>query len=452
MADNGSFQISQTDEVAKSDTVLTSNVITNTSLDWLKNSRGAERVRWSDLSEEIITVTATFATQRLIDYVALPTTNFPANAEYQVEALSSGADQIGMPLTPVSPDFQRYGSTVAHFLDTPVLSDAVRFSIRHLYGFVDAGDPPPVVISDNTPRQGADGTLSFEAENAISVGIGGDQWQEQTDTDASNGFRMAKLDSRYYWNASDGPYLDFIFTAAQSGLHDIWLRIRSDEGTSIHTTVPEGSTLTVFSGASAIVGNGWQWRNVRHVNLNAEQTTRIRVSAAAQRMQLDKIVVLPVGTAAPTGQGPAQSADGTITQTADGETTLGDTVEIRQMMAGVMLKLQRGISFGPRFKRYRPPGIEESYSGHALAPKPQQKARELTVNFPLFQDQERYDWTLLEDNFQGRPVFINAYPAPQPRNDIYTQDQMFLARMRSEIEYGHEFNDRHGFSNTFLEA
>lgn len=466
---------------------LGSSVEPVTNLDWLKNEFAARQVKWTDLSSTSFEITAaldqSFDSRRMVSYVAIPSTNLPlgATVEIKVRPFENNAlDEVvktftlgqlkGLGIWRAGIDL--YGSVdgvrtnnssttvnqtpkvrnnggIFWWLDEAILATQIVVTVNHNYSYVAPTDPPPVVTSDGIFRQNGSGVLSIEAENAIAIAEGADNWVSQADVDASNDTAMYKSGAPFYWVPLEGPKLEFEFTASQSGLHKIWIRMKSTDGNSIYTTFDGTSKTTIIQ--SGLIGQGWQWFNTMSATLTAEAKHKIVLSARDHYLSIDKIQVLPAGAAAPTGEGDAESGFGSITTYSSGTVlTSADNVAIRMLMYGEALELDETISYGSAISFLTEPKLERTFSGKAVSVESQNENRIIRLNLDMMTDLDRARLIKMERDLLGQPFVVSAYPNGD--GPWLEDDFTFLGKFANAINYQHTFQNIHKAQLTIVEV
>lgn len=151
--------------------------------------------------------------------------------------------------------------------------------------------------------QGADKTVSLEAESAERTSLNGD-WEVLDDADYSNDQAVkANVTSRRDY--ASGPSLKWTIKAAHSGEYKVWALIRNTGENSVYTNFDGDSGYQYFASSTS-----WAWREFwnRKVNLTAGGEHTFEIWARDAGVEIDKVVLLPSSSPAPAGQGPVQSA------------------------------------------------------------------------------------------------------------------------------------------------
>ena len=404
-------------------------------------------LRITDLTSPTILIGFRFKQQSVVNYFAFPYTNLRPDAEVQLRWFTNVDDPT--PSTIIANERigqQTYdkGKVFAQWYDQDIIAGRGLAIISHKHGLVMPGDPAPTTQPDGIPRQEATGILSMEMESASSIPSGGDSWVPTTDTSASGNVYMRKGLSSFYFSPFAGPRMEFRYTSSLAVALSVWVRVRSTSGTSIWLIADGVNTFHSFTGSDAIVGLGWQWRRLdRVIVTGAEQRRSIAIAARDHTMDLDKIVLQPLSAAAPTGLGPPASPEGTFEVTAGGETTEGESVELRMMMCGEAITFDKNYAYSSRYKALTEPDIARSSSGFALRRSLQQCARSLTLDYPTMTDEDRRRMWEMEVNNIGQPLLVSCLP---DRQQWLHKNYEFLAVLENAIEYSHDQEGRHSAS------
>ena len=150
--------------------------------------------------------------------------------------------------------------------------------------------------------QGADKTVSLEAESAERTSLNGD-WEVLDDADYSNDQAVkANVTSRQDY--ASGPSLKWTIKAAHSGEYKVWALIRNTGENSVYTNLDGDSGYQYFASSTS-----WGWREFwnRKVNLTAGGEHTFEIWARDAGVEIDKVVLLPSSSPAPAGEGPVQS-------------------------------------------------------------------------------------------------------------------------------------------------
>jgi len=455
---------------------LESNIDPVTDLDWLKNEHRSRQTKWTNFSEDEIYVEGFMADLRLVSFMAIPGHNLLPTAEVRLELINenvsvapvydSGFTLIGnvLPLGIWTAGIDPYGGTeneslddvIALWLDDPVLANRWRVTIRHKYGYVPPAEPPPVVVSDGIYQQDpVTGILSIEAENGVVESEAGiSTWENDNHAGASNGANVYYSDnSSYHHTGSDGPKVKFEFTATKSGQYNVWLRMFSEDvggvlgGYSIFTVFNGHSTRKYFT---SIVNQGWRWRETKTITLSAGQKYTIYFSHRHRPLRVDKLVLKPSSDSAPTGTGPTESGFGT--KTVDGGTgaiTSTDSMNLRMLMLGEVIQLEKNFSYGSAIKFLTEPELHTSFSGFAITSRAQRTAKRLRLSLDSMTQGDRFTLWNYETKLAGKPFLVSPYPS---ETQWFKTNYFFLARFEDSLEYKHVGPNIHRTSINLVEV
>lgn len=416
---------------------------------------------------------------RLAKFMAIPGHNLLPTAEVRLELIDatnfpttvydSGFTLIGniLPLGIWSAGVDPYGAAdneslddvIALWLDEPVLFNQWRVTIRHKHGYVEPTEPPPIIVSDGIYQQDATtGVLSIEAENGIVESEGGlFTWETDNLAGASGGVNLFKGGYGYHHTHNDGPKVKFEFTATQSGVFNVWLRllsngggpgVKDDGGYSIFTVFNGNSTTKYFS---SILNNGWQWRDTKQITLSAGQKYTLYVAHRHRQLAFDKLVLLPSSQSTPTGTGPAESGFGTRTE--DGSTgaiTSTTSMNLRMLMLGDVIQLEKNFSYGSQIEFLTEPDLHFSHSGFAITSRAQRPAKALSLSLDTMTEGDRFTMRNYETKLAGKPFLVSPYPSGTAQ--WFRGDYIFLARFANSLKYHHLSRNIHRTSLNLVEV
>jgi len=113
----------------------------------------------------------------------------------------------------------------------------------------------------------------------------------------------------FYSSSGSGPSATYTFNATRGGSHDIWLRVfvAINDGDSLHIDL-DGSVITDHLPTS--IQGQWAWEKVRTATLSAGGQHTLTLWAREDGLKVDKIVIKPAGSTAPSGNGPNETGSG----------------------------------------------------------------------------------------------------------------------------------------------
>ena len=447
----GNFVMSKTNMIVGS--TITSDIQSDTDINWLKNSDTAELTRFTDFSADTIIISAVFAHQAQVDYVAIAGSNLREDAELRFLLYENATDTASIFETPffeVGRDVVKNNNTLLQILDVPepVPSWRLDYEIRHKYPA--ATDAGVTLVSDGIPRQEADGTLSMEAESCVFEDNGRQMWERVTDNSASNGqyVALAANSNFNYPTYSAGPKMVFDFRPTVNGNNNIWLRLRSTDvnGTGIFTEISGSSSGPALFFDPQLPNNGWLWRVAQVANLTAGALTRLSIAPRRPGVQVDKVIILPPGST-PSGNGAPESPDGQSVVAADGTTSAGESVDIRMLLAGELLRLDNNMAYNTKLKLMSDPNTRRTTTGRAVKVGDQYLSRQLSLSLPRMSESDRCQLSECECEFKGEPFIISAYP----KLDNWMQAQHTMLTMFATANtYTHWQRDRHNTGEIVL--
>lgn len=445
-----------------------------TPIDYVRTPERAEQLRITNLENDIV-IDFDFDDPIYASYFAIPGSNLTVDAEVKLEIFETiPSTQNLLPdewtkigeMVPVGQwkagidvfGEEKYPSLNAMnviWFNGLLKLQRGRLTIKHGYGaaYVPPEDPPPVEVPDGIFRQDdATGVLSIEAESGETVDEGLDSWNPTSESGSSGGTSLFKSGNDFYSNPNEGPRVNFEFTPSRTGTHNVWVRIKSDEGNSFYT-IYDGNSKTKVVQAGQIFNQGWIWVKSRDIYTVAENKKTITIAARDHFIHFDKIVIVPNGDPAPTGTGPAESGEGTKLVAGDGTTLVNssDNVSFRMFILGNTTSLQFNFSYGSRFKQLTDPDLHEVWDGFSVISREQNASRSLSLPFEMMSDVDRLVLSRMESRLAGKPFLVSAYPKLN-RASWFTNDYLFLGRFATALDYLHLYENIHQTSINILEA
>ena len=441
----GNMIFTSTDVVVGSE--LSSNLPTDTSLEFLKTSETAELLRVTSFDEPELVLRARFGVQELINYFAIPGSNLPVDAEIKIDLFERADDAAPSFISEwfmIDKHTSRNNNTFFQILNggERIAAEMADVYIRHTYPA--ASDPGVISIPNGIPRQEANGILSIEAESAAVEDNEVFSWAVASESTASNGaFVELAADSQFdYGSYAQGPKIAFQFTPTINGVHRFWMRFTTSNSQNLSFfTNLEGSSFgpRVFSNNS-LIGSGWQWASVRVENLSAGQIQRFLIAPRSAGMRFDKLVVLPDGMPSPNGLGPAESPQGATIISTGGEASAGNTVDLRKLMIGEFEQMDRNFAYGASIKPLTDADVATSTSGRVLRVGVQRLARRITVNYQSISSEDRRRLYELEYAHKGGEFIISGYPSDDREDWLRAQHTMLT--MYTSNTYTHDSEGR----------
>ena len=451
---DGNFVMSKTNMIVGS--TLSSDIPSDTDINWLQNSDTAELTRFTDFSDDTIRITATFAHQAQINYVAIAGSNLREDAEVKFRLFENPDDAAAIFQTPfyqVGRDVVKNNNTLLQALDTPEPIPAWRLDVEIRHKYPAATDAGVTLVSDGIPRQEANGTLSMEAESCVFEDNGRQLWERVTDNSASGGqyVTLTASSSFRYSSFTAGPKMLFDFRPTVNGNNNIWLRMRATnvDGNRIYTEISGSSSGPVLFFDPNLPNNGWVWRVAQVANLTAGALTRLSIAPSRPSVQVDKVVILPAGTSTPSGNGPAVSPDGQSVVAADGTTSAGESVDIRMLLAGELLQLDHNMAYGTKLRLMSEANTRFTTTGRAVRVGDQYLSRRMSLSLPRMSDIDRCRLSECECEFKGAPFIISAYPGAN-RDEWMKAQHTMLTMFETANEYTHWAEDRHNTGEIVL--
>ena len=331
-----------------------------TDINGLKLEHRARRGKWMDFTSGTVEIDVQFADIGQVAYVSLLGLAVGPSATVKVylyndrekitQAYESptitpveliplgkwraGIDQWGGSGEPVE--------TYTLWLDEPVIALAATVVITH-------GMVADTTVYNDIPTQDEFGVISLEAEDGELTAVGDRQWSILPDVDASGGNCLHKSGGGFYSNALEGPRFAFTATATQTGSHNVWVRAKATGDDSFHTTFDGASTTFQHVPTDGL----WNWVNAASATLIDGTDHTLTISAREDNISIDKIVILPNADPAPVGVGPAASAYGVVGS--------NESVQLRMLLIGDVLELERNYSWGSPLSLMSAPTTAEEY-------------------------------------------------------------------------------------------
>lgn len=399
--------------------MLSSTPAPVTDLANLKNAFRARQVKITDLSSDTLTIRGEFTSKRLVDYLAIVGCNLTENAEVQwklyettsttVDLLGDGFEPVarGVPLGEFTSGHHPYAATtrtpvngvIPKWLDTPIECEAFELLIKHGYPIV--ASPP----SNGIPLQDGSGILSIEAENGTVTNVTNGTWTQTADGGASGGFYMAKS-GNFFRDPNSGPDVSFTYTASQDGVHDVYLRCDIESGGNSINVVHDGNVESKI--ISPIVG-GWDWYLMRQATLTAGANHETIVRGRDFTFKFDKMIIQPEGTAAPTGNGAAESSDGV-----EGSE---NNVMLRMVMVGLSTGLSESFDYGNKIKYTTDPEVDRTSEGFGLLTELTDPVRRMLLPLNNLSESDRVKFVEMQMAQRGKPFLITAFPGQSEWSD-----------------------------------
>ncbi|MEM9604305.1 MAG: hypothetical protein AAGA11_15670 [Pseudomonadota bacterium] len=156
----------------------------------------------------------------------------------------------------------------------------------------------------------ANGSITVEVERmALTAGSGPARWERVEDSTASGGVRY-EANGTANWNVDKGAVLRVPVTITEAGEYTIYFRTRnSASGSKSLWLRVDDKRIGPFDGRLYFTNQDWKWTNNYNrsdVTLSAGEHTVELVTRTTQ-LSVDKLTIVPKGTPAPTGDGPADS-------------------------------------------------------------------------------------------------------------------------------------------------
>ena len=419
--------------------VLTSTPATVTDLEFLKNDLRGRLTKFNNLQTPTIVINGTIPETVKADFFSIPASNLQPNSTVKLELFAAPGDETDLlnmspigagdpiPLGIWSAGVDPYGeenrlsmgNIITHWFDSTVTFMAFRLTITHGFDII---TPTPSL----TRRQDeSTGIFAVEGENATSIGspVGPHNWSVVADAAASGGSIMYKTGTGPEYDYTVGPVVNYSFEATRSGVHDVWIRIKTANDSNSIYCIFEGNNKTcVFDTNIA----SYTWVLARNITLTAETTNLLTFSARDWFFNLDKIQIQPTGTDAPTGTGAAESGFGTVISR--------QNVSLRMLTIGNKIEMSKNFSHGNTVRFMDEPDIKRTASGFAVQGKVQNKARLLTMNLNQMSEGDRLKLVEMETALAGRSFIVSAYPDSASWTD---QVHTMLGKFTQSLEYTH---------------
>ena len=422
-----------------------------TPVDYLKNEFHARQLVFNGLTSDDIVIEGTLDAPDYATFFCIPGSNLSSSASVKLELFEtdvSTTDLLGMGFVSIEAlkplgiwevgidPYNQSGETTEdntfiHWFGSLIQYQRWRLTIQH---GLDIPESPP---SNGIPVQDAStGIVAWEAEDMTVNDVAGDAWSEGIDGGASGGAVMTR-DGSFYSNPSAGPSLSQVFTAVQSGLHDLYFAFDPQSGGNSFYSRFDGKAKMKIVDA----GDSMKFYLAQQVTLTAGQNHTVEFCARDYKSHFDKFQIQPAGTAAPTGYGATNSSEGT-----EGSDL---SVSIRALVIGRDLKIRNNFQYGALMTYMTEPELRYSRSGHALPMRDQHQVRGASLRFPMADDADKFTFIELERQLKGRPFVVSIYP---DHNDYMRQLHSFYARLASRQEHTHVFDDVHSLQLDLAEA
>lgn len=424
-----------------------------TDLDNIKNHERARLARCVDLSADTI-IEGTHDAVQYADYFALIGSNLQPNATIKLELFAtdvSTVDLLQMDAQPVGKliplplwragvdkynvrTLARGDDPLTLWFDNRIGYQKFKLTIAHGY-IVDE-----TAVYNNIPTQDEFGVVSLEAEDAEITNLGASQWAVATDATASDGESLHKTGGGFYTAAGAGPSFKFKFSAAQTGTHKAWVRVKAPAVTgndSFHLSLDGANTTT----QNVVVDGVWRWIEAATVALTDGTDHTLIVSAREDNLYIDKVVILPNADPAPTGTGPAASTYGVVGST--------DSVDIRMLHMGSVWQPERNYSYGAPYRPMTEPETGKTTSGHHVLLRQQREVKEMSMSLEKMTNSDALRMLAMRKERAGRPVFFSA----RPKCAGWAADELtYLGRIIDTPTQTHRFENHHETTITITEA
>lgn len=157
--------------------------------------------------------------------------------------------------------------------------------------------------------QAANGIVSMEAEQAVTVDLDAThKWVDVNDSQAS-GATALKAEGSGWNSLRSGASMAWTISGTQAGTYDVWVRGKaSANGYSVWMDWDGAKGYNRYWYGNEY--DQWIWQNLPNqtVTVVAGGQHELKFWARDGDIQIDKVVLLPTGSAAPTGTGPTTSA------------------------------------------------------------------------------------------------------------------------------------------------
>lgn len=410
-----------------------------TDIEFLRNPLRSRQTRYTAFTDSVIKIGGTFSEPQTSDVFAILGSNLTSASTVKLklfEVSPTGTDLLNMdPISvgqPIPLGLWRAGidpynvfpkvalnNVLTYWFDNTMTYGAFEVEITH---GLTLGTPIP----NTTIRQPENGILSLQAEDGVISNTAFDSWAVNPTGGSVGQPIMTKSGPTFYWAANQGPTVTYTFTASQTSTHDVYILINATSSSNSVYISFDGNVSTTIVTAD----NAWTWHKVRTVPMSSGQDHKLVLSARDFSFNIDKIIIQPSGTAAPTGLGPAASGFGTDQS--------DENVSIRYMMLGDKVELDKNMSYGNVMKFLTDPEFSTTQSGFAAGGKVQNLARRFGFNLAEMTDSDQMKMIDMEIRLAGSPFLVSAYPdKPQWTEEAYTM----LGKFVNALEYSPVFDD-----------
>lgn len=426
-----------------------------TDIGYLKTEFPAEVGRFTDFSNPQIVITGTHDADVYADYYAIIGSNLTADATVKLELfaddesttdlLQMDAGHVGslIPLglwrAGIDGYNVRQGADANHvfvvWFDQMIKYKRWVLTIAHGYELSEEEIP------NDIRQESSAGVFSIEAESCDVAALGASTWELTADATASGGQCLKKVGGGFYPTAGTGPSFTTTYKAHRSGTHKVWVRVKSNSDDSFFVDVNGGTELVQFLG---LADGNWHWIHARSVSTPEDTEIDVTVYAREDQICIDKIVVQLNALAAPTDLGPDESDFGFETVTGNTE-----TVDIRMLMMGQRLQLERNYNYGYITSGVTSPKLVQTDSGRYVQAGEQYKSRSCSLNLDMMTDGDRMRLSNMEETLLGEPFILASHKG---HGGWFYDQNTYLARFVDKLDYSHNFIDRHSTSLTISEV
>lgn len=435
------------------DMTLTSNVPCVTDIDWLKNEWPARQAKFSDLTSDPIIIEGVLDEPTLAHFVAIPGHNLPIDAQIKIELLetdTSAVDLLQMgyenvtdmiPLGVWAAGVDPYGgkdknqiggNSFIKWFGRAISYQRIKISISH--GYTPDLSPPP----SGRFLQDANGLCSMEAESGEVELRGIGTWVEDPDNNASNNIRMDKEGSKFYTDPTKGPRLKFKYTASKNGIHDVWVRCKPETQTNSIYCIHEGHHVTKIIKP---LSSNYQWIKPRTITLVAGQNYELIFAARDYNFKLDKVEIKTAGSAAPTGEGDAESGEGIAGS--------NDNVSLRMLVVGRELVMDNNFSYNGVFTYMTPPELKQTFDGLFIEGADEKPVRTCTLPLEMMSDGDRIRMIYFRRALKGRPFIVSPFNG---RTEWEVSAHTMLGRFANQLKFSHSHEGIHEDQLVIVEA
>lgn len=419
----------------------------------IKTTSRSDVALWDGLGAEQIIIVGTMPEATTADFISIPESNLPPGSTVQFELYTgdhftgteilnadpiviSGAIPLGVWRAGIDP----YGGESDHdvtgaimlWFDTPKTFDTYRIVITTGFGAA-TSTPNTKRVQDATT-----GIVSMESSDGV---VSNDDyvntWGELVNVVATNGNCMNKIGTDVFYNAKDAPKLTFDLQATVNGQVDVWVKARVQNSDNLHYISINGLTSLQYVSTEP----DFEWVKWNSLTLVKGRDYTIDIIPRDATLQFDKLVIQPLGTAAPTGDGPAVSPYGTG--------VVGGRISLRMLYIGRSLMMDKNFSYGNSLRLVTDPDIEMSALGHALSGQNQRLTKKVTVNLDGMTDADKIGLAMMETSMLGKPFMVSVRPGSSEWNE---NTNSFLANFATALDYGQVLSDKHQVQVNLLEV